>query len=91
MLERSEKKVGKAAFSGLDFRFHRHAGKETISYYDPSVATLTHTAPSGSLSQTFNSLLQSVAAMAGQGSASTVLPANGGMTLEQIMTVTKPV
>ena len=64
---------------------------ETISYYDPGVATLTHTAPTGSLSQTVSAFVQSVAAMAGQGSASTVIPTNGGMTLQQVMTVTKPV
>ena len=64
---------------------------ETISYYDPSVATLTHSAPSGSLSQTVSAFVQSVAAMAGQGSASTIIPTNGGMTLQQVMSVTKPV
>jgi len=64
---------------------------ETISYYDATVATPTHTAPAGMLTQSVSAFVQSVAAMAGQGSASTVLPANGGMTLQQIMTVTKPV
>ncbi|NBS00787.1 MAG: hypothetical protein EBS72_01250, partial [Rhizobiales bacterium] len=64
---------------------------ETISYYDATVTTPTHTAPAGMLTQSVSAFVQSVAAMAGQGSASTVLPANGGMTLQQIMTVTKPV
>ena len=64
---------------------------ETISYYDATVVTPTHTAPAGMLTQSVSAFVQSVAAMAGQGSASTVLPANGGMTLQQIMTVTKPV
>ena len=64
---------------------------ETISYYDPTVVTPTHTAPAGMLSQSVSAFVQSVAAMAGQGSASTIIPTNGGMTLQQVMSVTKPV
>ncbi len=64
---------------------------ETISYYDPTVATPTHTAPAGMLSQSVSAFVQSVAAMAGQGSANTVIPTNGGMMLQEVTTITKPV
>ena len=64
---------------------------ETIAYYDPTVSAPTHSAPAGMLSQTVSAFVQSVAAMAGQGSASTVIPTNGGMTLQEVMTITKPV
>jgi serralysin len=64
---------------------------ETIAYYDPTVTIQTHSAPAGMLSQTVSAFVQSVAAMAGQGSASTIIPTNGGMNLQEVMSVTKPV
>ena len=64
---------------------------ETIAYYDPTVTIQTHSAPTGMLSQTVSAFVQSVAAMAGQESASTIIPTNGGMNLQQVMSVTKPV
>ena len=64
---------------------------ETIAYYGANDPTLTHTVPTGILSQSVSAFVQSVAAMAGQGSASTIIPTNGGMNLQQVMSVTKPV
>ena len=64
---------------------------ERIDYYDPTVATITHTAPSGILSQSVSTFVQSIAAMAPQSNSGTIIPSNGGMLLQNVVTVTKPV
>jgi hypothetical protein len=64
---------------------------ETIAYYDPTVTTPTHTAPSGMLSQSVSTFIQSVAALAPQSSSGMVLPSNDGMMLQTVTTLTRPV
>jgi serralysin len=64
---------------------------ETIAYYDPTVTIPTHTAPSGMLSQSVSTFIQSVAAMAPQTNSGMVLPSNDGMLLQNVTTLTKPV
>jgi len=64
---------------------------EKIDYYDPSVTSPTHTAPSGMLSESVSAFLQSVAAMTPQNSSVTILPSNDGMMLQSVVTLTQPV
>ena len=63
---------------------------ETIAYYDATISTPTHSAPAGMLSQSVSTFVQSVAAMATQTSAGTIIPDNDGMMLQAVTTLVKP-
>ena len=64
---------------------------EKIDYYDPSVTSFTHSAPTGMLSQSVSTFVQSIAAMAPQSNSGTIIPSNDGMLLQSVLTVTNPV